>query len=240
VWGLMVGLGIALGAWLMVRAARRRGLPEDRLWTLVLVAGAAGILGSRVLWALQPGELAGTLADPLSIVSFWRGGLTFIGGLVAATAAGLVYARRARLPIPQTADLAAMGLWFGLAIGRLGCFITGLHPGRETGLPWGIDYLGAVRHPIPLYESLFAVALFLLARALLRRGLMPGSTMLLTVSVYLVGRGLLDLLRLPAGQGADPRMAAGLTLTQTLALAATPVLLGWLLMLRRRSVHPVP
>ncbi|GAB4255022.1 MAG: prolipoprotein diacylglyceryl transferase [Thermoleophilia bacterium] len=228
-WGLMVGLGVLAGAYLTTRLARQRGLDPDRIWALALVAAAAGLLGSRVLWALQPSLIRDTIADPLTLVAVWRGGLTFIGGLLGGLTGGLLYLRRARLPILTTADLIAPGLGLGLAIGRIGCFLTGLHPGKPTTLPWGIDYLGAVRHPIPLYESVLGLALLGLGLALLRRRPAPGVTALAVGAAYLTIRALLDLLRADTSvRGADPRLLAGLTLTQGLALVLTPLMLGML------------
>jgi prolipoprotein diacylglyceryltransferase len=121
----------------------------------------------------------------------------------------------------------------GLAIGRIGCFLTGLHPGRATTLPWGIDYLGAVRHPIPLYESVLGVALMLVALLLLSRRLPAGVTAVALVVSYLVSRSLLDLLRADGVSGADPRLGGALTLTQGLTLLLAPVGLAMLLSLLR-------
>lgn len=104
-------------------------------------------------------------------------------------------ARRVRLPALSTADLAAPGLGLGIAIGRIGCYLTGLHPGRPTLLPWGIEYLGAVRHPIPLYESVLGLSLLRLGFTLLRRRLYPGVVAVSVGIGYLVGRSLLDFLR---------------------------------------------
>lgn len=228
-WGLMVGLGIVAGTFLTARLARSRGLNADKVWTLAVVVAAFGVLGSRLLWALQPSIIADTLARPLSLIAVWEGGLTLIGGLLFAVPAGLLYARRAGLPLASTADVAATGAGLGIAIGRMGCLLTGLHPGAPTGLPWGIDYLGAVRHPIPLYESLLGLVLLVLGLALLRRRLTSGTTAFALAVGYLAGRGLLDMLRAPDVSGADPRLFAGLTLTQALALLLVPVLAGFLL-----------
>jgi phosphatidylglycerol:prolipoprotein diacylglycerol transferase len=227
-WGMLVALGILAGAYLAVRLAPSRGIPADRLWTLTIVVAVAGVLGSRVLWALQPDLIGETLANPLRLISIWEGGLTFIGGLLAAAAAGVVYLRRAGLPILHTADVAAPGLALGLTIGRVGCFLTGLHPGRPTSLPWGIDYLGAARHPIPLYESTLGVVLLVAGLMLLKRRVAPGATALVVAVGYLIGRSLLDLLRAGAAEGVagtDPRLFSGVTLTQGVALVAVPLLI---------------
>jgi len=223
VWGTMVGLGIFLGAWLTVRLARRRSLPAERLWTMTAIVMAAGILGGRVFWALQPSLLADTIRHPWRLVEVWQGGLAFIGGLFLASLAGVIYARRVGLPLLPTTDLIAPGLGLGIAIGRLGCFLTGMHPGRPTSLPWGIQYLGAVRHPIPLYESIVGLGLLGLGLLLLSKRLAPGVVAFSVGAAYLVARSLLDLLRAATGvPGADPRFLGGLTLTQTLSLGLVP------------------
>jgi phosphatidylglycerol:prolipoprotein diacylglycerol transferase len=241
VWGTMVGLGILSGAWLMVRLARKRGMPAENLWTLALIVMAAGIMGGRVSWALQPSLLSETVTHPWRMIEVWQPGLALVGGLLFATVAGVWYARRVRLPILPTADLVAPGFGLGIAIGRVGCFLTGLHPGRPTSLPWGIEYLGAVRHPIPLYESVVGLALLAAGVALLRRRLPPGAVAVSVGMGYLAARSLLDLLRAPVGvPGADPRFVRGLTLTQALSMVLVP-LLGFVLVFlmqrgRRRAV----
>lgn len=56
-------------------------------------------------------------------------------------------------------------LALGIAIGRVGCFMTGLDDytyGVETTLPWGVDFGdGVLRHPVQLYESVMMFGFFL-------------------------------------------------------------------------------
>ncbi|HTG16849.1 MAG TPA: prolipoprotein diacylglyceryl transferase family protein, partial [Blastocatellia bacterium] len=56
----------------------------------------------------------------------------------------------------RTGDLFAIPLCIGIAIGRIGCFLSGLSDdtyGVETTLPWGIDFGDGIRrHPVQLYE----------------------------------------------------------------------------------------
>lgn len=240
-WGLMVGLGLLAGAAISARLAPHRGIGADRIWSLALVTAASGLLGARVLWALQPELIERTLANPLIAFRVWDGGLTFVGGLIGATIGGAVYLRRAGIPMLRTLDVVAPGFGVGLAIGRIGCYLTGLHPGRPTSLPWGIEYLGAVRHPIPLYEAMLGLALAGLALLLLRRVESYGLVGLATATAYLGSRGLLDLLRASGGtEGADPRLLADLTLTQGVALVMVPLLVVLLVLewtLKRVPIH---
>jgi prolipoprotein diacylglyceryltransferase len=63
----------------------------------------------------------------------------------------------------STGDLYAIPLALGIAIGRIGCFLTGLSDntyGIPTNLPWAINFGdGIPRHPTQLYEILFLLAL---------------------------------------------------------------------------------
>ncbi|MBU2604194.1 MAG: prolipoprotein diacylglyceryl transferase [Actinobacteria bacterium] len=227
IWGLLVALGFLAGSLVTVRFGERWGLPRERLWTLSLIVLSAALFGSRLLWALQPSEVEKSLRDPVSFVAVWRPGLTLIGGLLAGLFAGVTYARLASLPLRVTVDAVGMGLGLGIAIGRIGCLLTGLHPGKPTSLPWAIDYLGAPRHPIPAYESLLGLGLLALALILARGRRRPGMLGITVVVGYLTGRSLLDLLRAaPATPGADPRLLGSLTLTQSLSLIAIPLLVA--------------
>jgi phosphatidylglycerol:prolipoprotein diacylglycerol transferase len=233
-WGLMVGIGLAVGLFTAAWAARKRGISTDKLYLLAFIGVVAGIFGSRLGWALQPAEIGETLAHPLRLISFWEPGLTLVGGLILGFGAAIIYAWRARVPLRRMFDAVVVGLGPTIAIGRIGCFLTGLHPGKATTLPWGIDFLGAVRHPIPLYESLLGLALFAFALILYRRRAPAGTVALGGGIFYLVGRSLLDLLRAPGISLSDPRLLAGLTLTQTISLFAIPALAAAIYLVTRK------
>jgi phosphatidylglycerol:prolipoprotein diacylglycerol transferase len=85
----------------------------------------------------------------------------------------------------------------GIIIGRIGCFLAGLHDGTfglPSDLPWAVDFGdGIPRHPTQLYEILFAVFLWIfLAR--LRRPLAISSGLLFKclLSAYLLWRLFVD------------------------------------------------
>ena len=57
----------------------------------------------------------------------------------------------------STGAYFAPSLAIGIAIGRIGCFLSGLEDytyGTPTTLPWGYDFGdGVLRHPVQLYEA---------------------------------------------------------------------------------------
>jgi phosphatidylglycerol---prolipoprotein diacylglyceryl transferase len=151
-------LGYLIGGQLYWWRRRLRGDTIPGLERFV-VAGAAifgAALGSRLLAALEnPAHL--TLE-----------GKTIVGGLIGGLI-GVELIKKALGVTRSTGDLFAIPLTFGIAIGRIGCFLTGLPDqthGSPTELPWGYDYGDGVRrHPTQLYEIAY---LMLLALALSR------------------------------------------------------------------------
>ncbi len=63
---------------------------------------------------------------------FWNGGLTYYGGFLGAVGAAFVQLRRDRFPFFRAADMAAMVIPLGLALGRLGCVLGGCCFGRPS------------------------------------------------------------------------------------------------------------
>ncbi|HZQ38823.1 MAG TPA: prolipoprotein diacylglyceryl transferase family protein, partial [Dehalococcoidia bacterium] len=75
-----------------------------------------------------------------SVFSVNEGGISIYGGVIGGVLIGFIYAWRAKLPKRRIADVAALGLLLGLAVGRIGDFINGEHWATATNLPWGFCY----------------------------------------------------------------------------------------------------
>ena len=126
---------------------------------MVAAAVAGGALGAKILFWLEDPELtAHSLHNPAYLV----GGKTIVGALVF----GLISVELTKRYIglrDSTGDLYAIPLALGIAIGRIGCFLTGLSDntyGTPTNLPWAINFGdGIPRHPTQLYEILFLLTL---------------------------------------------------------------------------------
>lgn len=170
-------LAYAVGFRLYLAGRRGRGdtLDDPRRWWVVAAAALGAAIGARVVFLLEcPAATLAHLADAAYLLS----GKTIVGGLAGGWLA--VEAAKRRLAIAsRTGDLFAIPLAVAIAIGRVGCFLTGLGDrthGVATALPWGIDFGDGVRrHPTQLYEIAFlALLAALLARAR-RRGTRAGD-----------------------------------------------------------------
>jgi len=154
---LFEGLAYLVGFRLYLALRRRSGDPiGDETRTSVIVGAAVGAAaGSKLLhWLDAPGV---TLAHARDL-AFWTGGKTIVGGLLGGLL-GVELTKRLVGESRSTGDLFALPLCAGMAVGRVGCFLTGLADhthGVATGLPWGVDFGdGVARHPTQLYEILW-------------------------------------------------------------------------------------
>jgi prolipoprotein diacylglyceryl transferase len=209
----LYGIVIAFGAYLALRWTVSRyaelGGDADLAERAGLAALLFGFAGARMAFVLP--RLDRFLADPLSIVRIWEGGLAVFGGLVAGTLAVIVVTRRGGGSVPAMADAVAPGLPLAQAIGRWGNYFNQELYGRPTDLPWALEVEPGRRrpgfadaetfHPTFLYESLWNLALVWLIMRLDRRGRLPRGALILVYAVgYGVGRFLVELLRIDTAE----------------------------------------
>ena len=146
----------------MYFALRRRfadSIATPLRWAVVAAAVAGGAIGSKLLFWLEDPRLTW---QNLNHPEYLVGGKTIVGGLVFGLIA-VEWMKRYIGLRQSTGDLYAIPLAVGIAIGRVGCFLTGLSDntyGVATNLPWGVNFGdGISRHPTQLYEIGFLLGL---------------------------------------------------------------------------------
>ena len=149
--------GILLGWRLIRNLVRQPGwrVTPEQVDDLVFYITLGVIVGGRMGYVLfyQPGHF---LADPLSILAVWRGGMSFHGGLLGVLVAPFWFARRRGLAFFELTDALAVATPIGLLLGRIANFINAELWGRVTDVPWAIIFPTAgpePRHPSQLYEA---------------------------------------------------------------------------------------
>ena len=181
-YGLLIVTGIMLGALAAAFLAKRAGENPDYIWDMLLMVVVLAVVGARVyhVFSRPAGGLIGWdyyKEHPLEALYIWQGGLAVYGAVIGGAIGVLIYTRMRRLKPLQWLDFAAPGMAIGQAIGRWGNFINRELDGPPTTLPWGVLIPPANRimpytnlalyppdtlfHPTFLYESLAALALFL-------------------------------------------------------------------------------
>lgn len=96
--------------------------PHDRVGDIVIFALVFGIIGAKLFDNLENWDRfiqnpIGNLLSP--------SGLTFYGGLICATIAILIYAKKKGIRLLPLIDSAAPALMIAYAIGRMGCQVSG-------------------------------------------------------------------------------------------------------------------
>jgi prolipoprotein diacylglyceryltransferase len=185
-------------------------------WTVVAAAILGAAIGSKFFfWLENPTETLAHWND----IRFLLGGKTIVGALIGGLTAVELEKRWSGIT-RRTGDLFAMPLAAGIAVGRVGCFLSGLADrthGTPSHLPWSVDFGdGIPRHPTQLYEAaVMAVAAVVLGR-LTRRPHREGDVFKLFMTMYFGLRLAVDFIK------PDPAILLGLS---SLQLASVAVLL---------------
>lgn len=229
--GVTIALGLVLGTAVASWYAKRRGLDPDPVVSVVVVLTFAGIVGARLVFLLEHGELL----QP----GEWLGsrGFSFYGGMIFGTLAAAVQVRRQRLDM-RYLDALAVGFPLGMAVGRVGDLINGEHYGAPSEAPWAIRYThpdadvpsaAVAYHSGGLYEIVLALAVGLGLLLLRRRLRRPGDMLLAVILLYGAGRFAMFFYR-----DDSPAFALGLSSSQWLSGLLVAVALVGLALPRSR------
>ena len=248
-FGVMMVLAFVAGYFQLRWGLRRLDAGDDEdASAIVLAAGIGGIVGAKIYYAI--------LYRDWSLL-FERFGLVWYGGFLLGMLAVIWVAYRRRLPPWGVVDAAAPALALGYGIGRIGCFLVGDDFGMPTQLPWGVAFpkglpgpttAGMMRdlygadippeiadtalvavHPTQLYEFGAGVLICWVGSRLIRKGVRPGTTTLVVVSLMSVERFLVEFIR-----AKDDRFLGGFTVAQLISLMALALCLALLIWRDRR------
>src|SRR5690349_21941973 len=153
-YGVVVMVGVVVGALIVERELKRRGENSDRIWDALIWVLPAGIIGAR-LWYVFNASLGGNSSyfeNPASILRVWEGGLHIFGGFLFGALALLVYLRLNKLDPWLFLDAIGPAALIGQGIGRIANFINQELYGPPTTFPWGIPI--SAEHRLAQYQDL--------------------------------------------------------------------------------------
>jgi len=216
-YGVLMMTAILVGAFVASHQVKRWGGDSENLWDMLTWILIPGFIGARLYYVLiqsPPEQAREYLANPMSILRIWDGGIHIFGGFIFGAIALWLYAKLNQLPALVYLDAIAFTLPLSQAIGRWGNFINQELYGPPTDLPWGLridprhrippyndleTYPESTRfHPLFLYESLWNFLGFFLILWLSRRfsrQLKQGDILLMYLIWYPGGRFLIEFLR---------------------------------------------
>jgi phosphatidylglycerol:prolipoprotein diacylglycerol transferase len=252
--GVGIAVGYFIGATLMARRARKSGFDEDHAWNAAVVGILGAIVGARLAYVIGHSN---QFNEPIEYLQIYKGGISLMGGLIGGFLAAWLYCRAKKLDFLRLADMGAAGLAIGTAVGRIGDLVIGDHLGRTTDGFWGWEYKGGelisappcdpavypsangciepgmVVHQTALYDSVWALVIFLFILRLERKPRPKGFLVLTWAAMYSVGRILTDLTRVD-----KTWFGTGLTGSQLTAIAV--LLLSVIGLARIRRSPKVP
>lgn len=225
--GVFVALGLAVGFWIFYRTVTQANAWDDRFIYMIVGIAVGGALGERLGSVVQIASSQGV--D--SITSAWLyGGRSILGGLAGAYVGALIGKRISGYSTP-TGDYFAPAIAVGLAIGRIGCFLTEA-PGRASTLPWAISVpptsvpllpqcpacvAGQSMHPSFIYEIVFLLIAYFALERYGERIEAPGERLVLFLAAYSVFRFGVEFTR------SNPPAVAGLSSSQIFLLSVSPL-----------------
>jgi phosphatidylglycerol:prolipoprotein diacylglycerol transferase len=189
-YGVLIMLGVGLGAYFSSRLAKKRGLNPDHVWNALILAVVMAILGARLYHVFStPADCPPNASFPcgwpyyrnhfFEAFAVWKSGgfqgLGIYGAIVGGALGVVIYAWWQKLNPLTWLDIGAVGLAFGQFVGRWGNFINQELYGPPTGSDWfGIKINPDLPHQVPpdgrydlryhptfLYESVWCLLVFI-------------------------------------------------------------------------------
>lgn len=230
-FGVMMAIAFLTGSWITSLRMKEEGLDPELATTLLVYVMLGGIAGSKLYFAVDVHLRTGI---PFTDLLFARDGITWYGGLLAATAAGAVGSRIHGVSVLTVMNCTAVAGAVGQSLGRVGCFLVGDDYGVVTDLPWGVAFpQGAPPtlervHPTQIYEILWLLPV---AALLWRRRHKSPFLFGEYLAANGFGRIFIEMLRI------NPKVAFGLTEPQIVGVALLVLGIGsWLYFQRRESL----
>jgi len=201
-YGFLIAMGIMICFLIARKEGKRVGLDPDKLTDLCFYLVISGVIGSRVFYIATNPEMFAD--DFFEIFRLWNGGLVFYGAFIGGFLAGIVYIKKAKLPLWKTADICAPSVAIAHVFGRLGCFSAGCCYGKVCDLPWAVTFtdphtlarpIGVALHPTQLYAAGSNLIIFIILIFIRRRMKFDGQLFWIYVMLYGIVRSINEIFR---------------------------------------------
>ena len=170
------GIMLSLGLFIFYKLSAKRiiklypNINAEELSNFFVRVSLAGILGARIIWALNEKDLS-----LLDFLEFWHGGLSILGGVIGAFGAILIEIYLKKWDFKIIIESIVLYAPLAQMFGRIGCFLVGCcHGAASYNSFFSIIYLnysclapcGIKLYPTQIYSSFFYLLLFLILKKL--------------------------------------------------------------------------
>lgn len=209
-YGVIFASMLYIGFVIWKKQALRGGYSEE-VADRYLMWGVVGVLAGARLGHCLFYEPERYLADPITILYFWKGGLASHGATVGVILSLVFFSLKYKVGMLETLDRMTMPSAVGAAAVRLGNFFNSEIVGRPTDVPWAMRFplhdcqslepcaAAIPRHPSQLYEFTFGLlvllALYLADKAAGKEKRPVGMMTGLFLGMYFLGRFMIEFVK---------------------------------------------
>ena len=251
-YGVMIALAFITAILLAMKEAKRYGENPERVLDISLYVILGALIGGRLGYILQ--YLDYYLKNPLKILYFRQGGLSFVGGFLVAYFLCWLYVKRTKISFWKYADITAPSIAIGLGIGRIGCLLNGccfgvvsenygikfpsLHmpPVYLQQLKDGLIASGSAYTlpviPTQLYSSLYGFLIFFILLWIKKYKKYDGFLFLYFLILYSISRFTIEFFRFYEN---NYKIFNLLTITQTILIGVILVSLVFMNILKKKA-----
>lgn len=169
---LFVSFGFLAAALFLIYLAKTHHLKLSFILNYGFKLILFSLLFARLVYIIQNYEVyffEFSLTQLKYIFFIWDKGLSFWGAMLGFLIGLRRYCRKSEENLQAWLDVSIIAFFLGLVIGCIGLFLDGGSYGKESNLPWAINFENiTVRysvpiHPTQLYAALYNLILFLIS-----------------------------------------------------------------------------
>lgn len=217
-----IAVAYAAGVLLAVRRASSYGMRPANVLEFATWVLLPAVIGAKMFLLAE--HFTEVVRTPSMLANIWQ----VAGGSFGAVAVGfgiaVAYCRRHGLSVFGLCDVCTPPLALGLALGKVGCFLSGCCYGSPTTVMWAVTFrdasltshhvpLNTPLHPVQLYESTAALLVFAALIVTEQRSRwIRGRVFLLFAAGYSALRFALEYFRYPQ------KACAALSLAQMISI----------------------
>ena len=217
-YSVMLFVGFLLGGYLLLKEARRFGIPDEFIINMFFYTIPIAIIGARLYYVIFSWDMYKD--NLIDIFKVWEGGLAIHGGVLFGLIFVIIYSKKHGYSPVKIMDMSAVALIVGQIIGRWGNFFNQEAHGPATTLETlksyhipnfiikGMNIEGTYYHPTFLYEALWnLIGLIIMLILRRRRNVKVGQICGFYMVWYGIGRYLIERMRTDALTYGDIKVA---------------------------------
>jgi phosphatidylglycerol:prolipoprotein diacylglycerol transferase len=267
-YGFMLFIAVASGGWLAARRAAREHLgidetsSKEKIWDLAFCLFLSGIAGARLFYLVEYRDqvfknVTSVREFVFAVVNLSNGGIVLYGGLIAAAVAFFVFCAVNRIRPLALLDIITPSIFLGIGFGRIGCFLNGCCYGKESTLPWAVQFpresatfvalvekklldehalCTPALHPTQIYSAIDGFVLAALTAWYFSHRRRNGEVFAIGLTIYPITRFLIEFIRNDEPGLLWPR----LTISQWISAGMFLIAIGYMVWLSRRPAVREP